>query len=1165
MRKSSRIRGVFSIVLLGWATFSCIAGEFDSEGDPNTFGSGVEMLDSSIHDGALRLTSHEFIENHNGTAKLPLLDQDRIGSFSIEFDLTMFGSPFRPGDGMTLTFGEIPEGKGDGRHGFEFAEGISIDFDTYDNGDDPSSIELIVSDKTVANVLFRFPLREQKPRRVVLHWDEDGLDLSYDERVIYEDQGTGDYRPEIGHRFAFTAASRADNGLTVMVDRLSVKTTLHQPFVTPGVVISEVLPIPHAGVKDEDLETVGWIELYNGTSTEEDLSGWALQCGDSQWSFPSVLVPAFEHLIVFASGKNRVAAEAPLHTGFVLPMVNGEVILIGADGVERNRIAYDEASPDVSVGWIEPSVDAIGFLKKPSPGKPNRGSLSLHAEAPAVTLSHSGGIVREPVVVSISSGELPAGGVIRYSVGSKEPGSDSPVYSAPILIDSSTVLRAAVFAPDFLSGAVAESAFVFLDPEVEAFTSNLPVVIAETAGVNIDSEYAPWVKRKYRAVHTSVFSQGADGRTRLDVEPEFAEFGAMRVRGHSSATNFPKKQYAWEVRDSRGEDKDVSVLGLPAESDWILAAPYSDKSLMRNVLAFELGRELLGDGGGSRTEFVELFVNQNGDDVTMADYQGVYVLTEKIKKGADRVPIQGLSNLETDSEKITGGYIFKIDKGLDWDEKIRTKRGALSVGFVDPDEPNSKQKAYLEQFLNAYEEALESENFADETSGYAAFIDIDSFIHLDWMVEIFREIDGWWISSYFTKDRGSKMRAAPVWDYNLSLGNAHYSSGYLPTGWHRDAHPSGGHLWFRRLHDDPKFSHRSWKRYFELRKGLLSTENLFEIIDRHADLLRESSERNFQRWPVLGRYVWPNAPGYRQRQTYQAEVEWMKDWLKTRLDWIDQQYVAPPVFTRNADRISISLPPGVDDGGIFFTTDGSDPGYRGGIKWKSFYSSETSPAEVLVPSRSNGGARLKAEDWTSFARPANQGYWKSAASGAVGYESEPEDYADLIRHDVNEMRNMNTSCFIRLPFELKELPSAQAVKSLALRMRCDDGFVAYLNGVRIAEKNAPDQLTWDASATGTVDDRKAVRWEAFEISEHAALLKQGQNMLAIHGLNQSTTSTDALWIAQLAVIDQASMLPGTSSRRYTEPLPLEDLNGTQLRAVVLSGKRWGVTADLMVE
>ncbi|MGK0186992.1 MAG: hypothetical protein ACI9R3_002777 [Verrucomicrobiales bacterium] len=147
------------LLALVWAVQSMPAGQFDSEARASAsgFGGDLELIDTRIVDGALQLTSHTLLENHNATAKLPVLDRGRIGSLSLEFDLMMFSEVSRPGDGMTLTFGEIPEGKGDGRHGFESAHGISIDFDTYNNGDDPSSFELIAFDRTVANVLFRFP------------------------------------------------------------------------------------------------------------------------------------------------------------------------------------------------------------------------------------------------------------------------------------------------------------------------------------------------------------------------------------------------------------------------------------------------------------------------------------------------------------------------------------------------------------------------------------------------------------------------------------------------------------------------------------------------------------------------------------------------------------------------------------------------------------------------------------------------------------------------------------------------------------------------------------------------------------------------------------------------------------------------------------------------
>ena len=116
---------------------------------------------------------------------------------------------------------------------------------------------------------------------------------------------------------------------------------------------------------------------------------------------------------------------------------------------------------------------------------------------------------------------------------------------------------------------------------------------------------------------------------------------------------FPKKSYGFELKDDQWNDIDFPLLDLPAEEDWILYAPYSDKSLIRNVLTFTLAAQL-GNGYVPRCRFVELFLNNN--------YEGVYVLMEKIKRGNDRVDIAKLKEEDITGEELTGGYIVKIDK-----------------------------------------------------------------------------------------------------------------------------------------------------------------------------------------------------------------------------------------------------------------------------------------------------------------------------------------------------------------------------------------------------------------------------------------------------------------------------------------------------------------------
>ena len=135
---------------------------------------------------------------------------------------------------------------------------------------------------------------------------------------------------------------------------------------------------------------------------------------------------------------------------------------------------------------------------------------------------------------------------------------------------------------------------------------------------------------------------------------------SIEYRG-SSSQSFPKKPYALETQDSIGNNNNVSLLGMPVENDWILYAPYTDKSLMRNFLTFDLGRKMRNYS--PRTVYCELVVN--------GDYKGIYILMEKIKRDNDRVDIAKLDSNDVAGDSLTGGYIIKVDKytgtgGLDW-------------------------------------------------------------------------------------------------------------------------------------------------------------------------------------------------------------------------------------------------------------------------------------------------------------------------------------------------------------------------------------------------------------------------------------------------------------------------------------------------------------------
>ena len=363
-------------------------------------------------------------------------------------------------------------------------------------------------------------------------------------------------------------------------------------------------------------------------------------------------------------------------------------------------------------------------------------------------------------------------------------------------------------------------------------------------------------------------------------------------RGQSSQS-FPKKQYGVETKDASNQDLDVSILDMPLEEDWILYAPYSDKSLMRNVLAYDIARSM--GRYASRTQFVNMKLNGLN--------QGIYVFMEKLKRDVNRINIDRLKPDENDGENLTGGYILKIDKGPDNDPQTHfvssyTDVPGSSIRFFydtpDYDEITAAQKEYIENYMYDFETALQSENFANPETGYRAYIDVESFVDFLIVNEVSNNVDAYRISTWVTKDKNSKLSMGPVWDFNLGFGNANYCGGGQTDVWSFEFNQrSAGDFWnvpfwWEKLMSDPYFRTQLKNRWESLRSGALSTGQLMGTIDSYYDTLNnlENAERNFQRWPILGEWVWPNQF---VGSTYEEEVNYLKDWLNQRLTWMDAQ------------------------------------------------------------------------------------------------------------------------------------------------------------------------------------------------------------------------------------------------------------------------------------
>ena len=521
---------------------------------------------------------------------------------------------------------------------------------------------------------------------------------------------------------------------------------------------------------------------------------------------------------------------------------------------------------------------------------------------------------------------------IRFTVDGSVPTTSSSLYNGALYVSRTLALSARIFMPEADPGPVATAVYVRVDADLADFDSNLPLVVVDSLGYDFSGDNDVTGNYPYEEVY-SVFVDTADsGRASILGASDWAGRAGMHVRGASSAT-YAKKQYKFETWDENHDDRNVSLLGMPSESDWILYAPYFDKTLMRNHLAYRWWERL--GYWSPRTEFVEVFINMDGGSVTMADYVGVYVLTESVKRDGDRVDVEAPDPAATAEPEITGGYILQVTniyQHFTLDTGIRFK---FEEPDVDDDLP--LHKAWIENHLDAFESALYGANFTNPNTGYRKYIDVPSHVDYDVMRELTRNIDG--ASTYFSKDRNGPIVMGPLWDYNQSLGMTSLfddEHGWEATGWNNAYMYEMRHWadWWGRLDDDPDYQLAWEDRWTALRKGELSSARLLGDIDATAALLEEAQQRNYARWPVLGQSVWMTptpreAPGFAERDTYAKEVQWMRDWLDTRLQWLDAQVRPAPAFSQDGGtvtpgfQLSITNPWG--QGSLYYTLDGSDP------------------------------------------------------------------------------------------------------------------------------------------------------------------------------------------------------------------------------------------------
>lgn len=1185
--------GVLSVALVavlrlvaGTASAGSYSQSFALADGTTAIGSGTALSTSntanpsvaSVQGGALRLVQAG-VTNTASAFKLPDLDPGGIlQSFDVSFKVRMTQNGAEtPADGFSFNFGPIPAGEGGGPLGFAMREGLVVGWDTYNNGGDPASIEVFYDGISIANNIRLFSYSTTFVP-VTIHWDKTGgLDVTYNGAVVTDLQVPAGF-PKLGYQFAFSAYTGSFTQ-DVYIDDLVITTQASLTTESGGPVISEFVA-DNTKREDADTDSPDWIEIYNGQNSNVSLDGWFLTddaANLSKWRIPAVTLNAYSYLVISASGKNRTTV-GDLHTNFKLANDGGYLALVRPAGTVASSYNYLAQAEDVAYGELG-AARTRGYLSKPTPGGANEAPQAPNPPAEDVVWSRDGGLITGATPVSIT---VPAGATVRYTTNNTVPTETSAVYAAPFNVTSSQTLRARVFRPDALPGPVTSRTFLLLDSTLTSFngagqppfSSNLPVLVFDSFGVSVDSFTDPAAARPFRLSYAVVIGKDpVTGRASLTATPDFQGRSGIHVRGESSS-GFPHKSYAWETWDNEGNDKDVGILGLPSDSDWVLHGPWSDKTLMRNYLIYSTFSEAAAGYFAPRTRFVEVFFNQEaGQPVSYSDYRGIYLLVEKPKQGPNRVDVAKTNPSVTSPALVEGGYVFKHDKNAPGSTQWNTATNNLFMEGHDPEALNTQQLNYLRGYLNSFEAALASSSFTNPVTGYPAFLDRTTFIDGQWAVEIAKQVDGYVFSTYFNKDRGGKLKAGPLWDFNISLGNADYATGDTPTGWLYDTAGTAtgtGSMWYPRLHQDADYRQFHFDRYWQLRRSLWSTAAITARIDSVVALLTDGNPatvtnamsatvqnpaaRHYRKYQILGQRHWPNPATATSLTTYQAEVNAMKTWINTRLTWLDDQFYSgatvlrPPLFSSPGGivntpfSLTISRYAGTPPAGksytagtIYYTLDGTDPRSPSTLASNGrTLIAENAPCRVLIPSSDIGVT------WRGLG--FNDSAWLAGTQG-VGYD-DVADYDPFIRTNLEApnpvMKNVNQTVYIRLPFTATA-EQLQDVNYMTLKLRRDDGFVAFLNGTKIAEHLQPASLTWNSAATpAALDEGIAKSLTDFDCTANLAALKTGENVLAIHGLNFGIASTDFLMQAVLEVGVRTGNpgAPSPSAIAYTAPLSL---------------------------
>ena len=477
-----------------------------------------------------------------------------------------------------------------------------------------------------------------------------------------------------------------------------------------------------------------------------------------------------------------------------------------------------------------------------------------------------------------------------------------------------------------------------------AQTYDLPIIFVDTKQQCLDNKLLEKIPATMKVL------DGQTNNVADSAKGAFYNIG-IKVRGQSSAM-FPKPGYSVEVRNEKGEGMDASMFGLPPSDDWVFHGPYVDKSMLRNALAYWLFRQ--AGRYAPRTKHFDLYIN--------GVYRGVYVMVEKIKRGKYRVNVSKLKEDDIAGDSLTGGYIWAFDKtGTNTGGAGDQKTGGIEAeGFNTSDGLNvilhypkkaniqKQQEEYLKKYLNDLEALFKNGKNGD---GFEKYVDLGSAVDYVLHQEITNNGDSYWCSFFLHKPKNKtnkegvytegKVTLGPPWDFNLAMSNGGMMGG-SGNKWQIESKGGGGGggwgggwggggmgslkapNWLIGLWKRSDYQDEMKKRWAELRSGVWHTKVIDAYLDSMKTYLTKAADRNFKRWPNLGKNSGQNDPdpepmkycssqgggygmgmGGNNANTWDGEVEHLRAKMKDRMAWMDQKFgftePANPVVTGPVD------------------------------------------------------------------------------------------------------------------------------------------------------------------------------------------------------------------------------------------------------------------------